>query len=74
VGNTGLEPLVATTCHDKKLRQSELSGGTNSGTLGAQFGELSPDLVTVINAWPKLSEKERQRIVVITERIKKGGD
>jgi hypothetical protein len=43
-------------------------GGTKSGTLGAQFGDFPPDLVTVINAWSKLPEEVQQKIVAIVTK------
>ena len=68
LGDTGFEPLDLTARGDKELRQSSKSGGTNSGTVNTQFGDFSPNLVTVINAWSTLPETVRQKIVAMVQK------
>ena len=66
MGATGLEHLAHTP---GKTRDSD-AGGAESGAVADEIGPIDPDLRRVIEAWPKLSEAFKARILAIVDAVR----
>ena len=61
MGDEGLEPPQQL---QGKTALSE-TGGTESGTLGAQTALIDPDLQSVVEAWSSLSDGTKKAILAL---------
>ena len=68
VAEEGLEPNHVTGCGDNQLRQSPTRFGTDSGTREDETAVFVSDLQTVIDAWPSLSEADRDAMLLIVRQ------
>ena len=62
----GIEPTMQNTGKTGFSKQS----GAECGAVGAQNTAMDPDLVTVIERWPTLSEEVRRGIVAMVRASK----
>lgn len=49
------------------MENSVPAGGAKSGALGADLAPIYPDLVAVIDAWPRLPEKTRRAVLAMVK-------
>lgn len=68
VGDTGLEPTANSS---EKTALSE-ADGAESGALGARNGPIDPQLASVIDAWPGLSEPIKAGILAMIRAARVG--
>jgi len=59
VGDTGLIQNAVSTNSSNELGEPQASGGAQSGALSSDF----PELVEIVDHWPKLDKQTRGRIL-----------
>ena len=50
-----------------------LQGGAKSGALSGDSAPIDPDLALIVNHWPALPEKVREKIVVMVRKAEQIG-
>ena len=68
VAEEGLEPDHVSDCETNNLQHSPDSFGTDSGTRADKTTVFVSDLQTVIEAWPSLSEADRDAMLLIVRQ------
>ena len=69
---TGIELVSTTTSPDNILRKSADQGAAKSGAVFPEIVQVDPDLLAVIEAWPRLEEAVRAGIVTMVRASREG--
>ncbi len=67
MGHTGLEPGSVSARKDKGLEESANGGAAKCAANADDSAPIDPDLASLIDAWPKLVETTKTRILGIVE-------
>jgi len=68
MGGTGLDAIVVSDCQYQELRNDEDTACANP----VQMRHLDPDLLAVIEAWPRLNAADRRMLLRLVKQALAG--